>query len=110
MVVELSQYGRSLLLTVKDVEEHKGYDNFVVKSMESPEYLFILTDDGQPHLYVNLGSRDYVDYSYALKELLWRATVMELVEVLALSVFIGKGNAWRGGSKEQRNHFTQFHS
>lgn len=67
------------------------HNEFVVKNGLSPGYFFTATGEVGTHLYVPPGSRLFVHYSTARKNLLKEAFVMEAVEIPPRSVFAGRG-------------------
>lgn len=87
-----------------------GHNNFAVRDGESPAYFFIATSEVRAHLDATLGLRLYTHYSDAREKLLTKALVMEKVEILPTSVFVGHGYVPPAGTEWGGEHFIRHYS
>lgn len=72
--------------------------------------LLSATGEVSEQLYVTPGSFSCVHYIVARKEVLREVLVVEIVEILGASVFLGHGYVQHACSEWQEEHFTRYHT
>lgn len=98
-----------LLLTKRGAAAQAEQDSFVVKGGESLRYLFTTTVEVIAYLYVTPELHLYVHYTGVRKKLLREAFLMEEVEILPNSVFVGHGYVHHAGSEWSEDHCIQYY-